>query len=163
MIVWLEKELVLAIHDRELAEHGGSAGLRDEGLLESALARPQRLHACGDPQPDLADVAASFAYGIARNHAFVDGNKRTAAVCCETFIELNGATLEADDLELFERYLALAEGKLTERAFAVWLRERVKSARPHAAHERRKPYRATAKIARRSGRGLKNRNSSRAS
>src|SRR3990172_4261795 len=114
MISWLTKALVLAIHDRQLAEHGGSAGVRDEGLLESALARPRQLHAYGDPAPDLADLAASLASGLARNYPFVDGNKRTAAVACETFLELNGATLEADDLELYPLYLDLAEGKLPE-------------------------------------------------
>src|ERR687888_342866 len=98
MIVWLEKALVLAVHDRQVAEHGGSPGVRDEGLLESALARPQQLHAYGDLAPDLAELAAALAYGLARNHPFVDGNKRTAAVCCETFVELNGAAIEADDL-----------------------------------------------------------------
>lgn len=140
MVVWLRKPLVLAIHDRQIAEHGGSAGVRDEGLLESALARPQQLHAYGDPVPELADLAAALAYGLARNHPFVDGNKRTAAVCCETFVELNGAMLEADDLELFQRYLALAEGKLAERDFAVWLRQRLRFAPRGEAHQRRKPY-----------------------
>ncbi len=142
MIVWLEKALVLSIHDRQVAEHGGSAGVRDEGLLESALARAQQLHAYGDPAPDLADLAAALAYGLARNHPFVDGNKRTAAVCCETFIEMNGAKLEAGDLDLYPRYLALAEGKLAERDFAVWLRERLQLAPRGEAHEPRKPYRA---------------------
>jgi death-on-curing protein len=141
MIVWLEKALVLAIHDRQLAEHGGSGGVRDEALFESALARPQQLQAYGDPAPDLADLAAALAYGLARNHPFVDGNKRTAAVCCETFVELNGATLVADDPELFEHYLALAEGKLAEADFAAWLRERLRFAAPGKAHEPRKPYR----------------------
>ena len=115
MVVWLEKALVLAIHDRQVAEHGGSGGVRDDGLLESALARGQQLHAYGDPAPDLADLAAALACGLARNHPFVDGNKRTAAVCCETFVELNGAMIEADDLDLFQQYLALAEGRLAER------------------------------------------------
>src|SRR5919198_1691842 len=101
MIVWLEKALVLAVHDRQIAEHGGSAGVRDEGLLESTLARPQQLHAYSDPAPDLADLASALAYGLARNDPFIDGNKRTAAVCCETLIELNGATLDAEDAELF--------------------------------------------------------------
>lgn len=142
MIVWLEKALVLSIHDRQIAEHGGSAGLRDEGLLESALARAQQLHAYGHPAPDLADLAAALAYGLARNHPFLDGNKRTAAVCCETFIELNGATLEANDLELFPSYLALAEGKLTERDFASWLRERLRLGARGEVHEARRPYRA---------------------
>ena len=141
MIVWLEKALVLAIHDRQVAEHGGSAGVRDEGLLESALARAQQLHAYGDPAPDLADLAATLAYGLARNHPFVDGNKRTAAVCCEAFIELNGVKLEAEDLDLFPQYLALAEGKLPERDFADWLRERLRTTPRGEAHEPRKPYR----------------------
>lgn len=142
MIVWLEKALVLAIHDRQVAEHGGSAGVRDDGLLESALARPQRLHAYGDRPPDLADLAAALAYGLARNHPFLDGNKRTAAVCCEAFIELNGAMLGAEDLELFQKYLALAEGNLSEKDFAEWLRGRLRSAPPGEVHEPRKRYRA---------------------
>ena len=141
MIVWLEKALVLAIHDRQVAEHGGSAGVRDDGLLESALARPQQLHAYGNPPPDLADLAAALAYGLARNHPFVDGNKRTAAVCCETFVELNGATLEAGDPDLFPRYLSLAEGRLAERDFAAWLRERLRLAPRSEAHEPRRAYR----------------------
>ena len=148
MIIWLEKVGVLAIHDRQIAEHGGSAGLRDEGLLESALARPQQLHAYGNPAPDLADLAASLAYGLARNHPFVDGNKRTAAVCCETFIEMNGATLEAEDLDLFHQYLALAQGKLAERDFAAWLRERQRIGPRGEAHQPRAPYRAKSRGAR---------------
>ena len=92
---------------------------------------------------------------VARNHAFVDGNKRTAAVCCETFIELNRATLEADDVELFEQYLALAEGKRAERGFAVWLRERLRLARPGAAHGPRKYYRVKPRGVRRSGSRIK--------
>lgn len=148
MIVWLEKALVLAIHDRQLAEHGGTGGVRDEGLLESALARPQQLHAYGDPAPDLADLAAALAYGLARNHPFLDGNKRTAAVACETFLELNSATLEADDLELYPLYLALAEGKLGERDFAAWLRERVRTRGRGEAHEPRASYRTKARAAR---------------
>src|SRR3546814_11872342 len=89
MIVWIEKPLILLLHDRQIAEHGGLAGVRDENLLQSALARPQQLYAYGDPPPDLAALAASLAHGIARNHAFVDGNKRSAIVACETFVELN--------------------------------------------------------------------------
>ena len=132
MIVWIEKRLALAIHDRQLAEHGGGTGVRDEALLDSALARPQQLFAYGDPPPDLAALAASLAFGLARNHPFVDGNKRTAAVCCEVFIRLNDAKLHADDLELYPVYLALAEGSLEEAAFAEWLRPRlVLSAQDH--------------------------------
>src|SRR3989337_1795434 len=101
MITWLSKELVLALHDRQLAEHGGSSGVRDDNLLESALARPQQLHAYGDPAPDLADLAAALGYGLARNHPFVDGNKRTAHVAYRTFLELNGAELATTDEEKY--------------------------------------------------------------
>ena len=125
MIVWINRALALAIHDRQLAEHGGGSGVRDEGLLESALARPQQLHNYGDPPPDLADLAASLAFGLARNHPFVDGNKRTAAVACEVFVMLNSAELNAEDHELYPLYLGLAEGSLDEAGFAEWLRSRI--------------------------------------
>lgn len=125
MIEWIEKKLALAIHDRQISEHGGTAGVRDETLLDSALARPQQLHAYGEPAPDLADLAATLTYGIARNHPFVDGNKRSAIVCCEAFIELNSAELTADDREMFPVVLALAEGKLSEAEFAAWLRTHI--------------------------------------
>jgi death-on-curing protein len=149
MIVWLEKALVLAIHDRQIAEHGGSAAVRDEGLLESALARAQQLHAYGDPVPDLADLAAALAHGLARNHPFVDGNKRTAHVAYRTFLALNGADLVATDEEKYVTMLALAEGKLAERDFAAWLRARQRLAPRGEAHEPRRPYRAKPRAARR--------------
>ena len=123
MIVWMEKPLILAIHERQIAEHGGTQGIRDETLLESALARPEQLHAYGDPPPDLVDLAAALACGLARNHPFLDGNKRTAAVACETFLNLNDVELIANDVELYPRFLALAEGHLSAEAFAAWLRE----------------------------------------
>lgn len=148
MIVWFSRELVLAIHDRQLAEHGGSSGVRDATLLESALARPRQRHAHGDPPPDLADLAASLGYGLARNHPFIDGNKRTAAVACETFIELNGATLMATDLELFPVYLELATGKLGEDEFAAWLRPRLKPSAPGGVHEKRGRYTAKRRVRR---------------
>ena len=147
-MIWIGKALVMAIHERQLAEHGGQGGVRDEGLLESALARPQQLHAYGDPAPDLSDLAAALAYGLARNHPFLDGNKRTAAVACETFLELNGATLEASDPELYPVYIALAEGKLAERDFAAWLRERVRRRSRGEAREPRAAYRAKRRPAR---------------
>lgn len=125
MIIWISRALALAIHDRQLAEHGGGSGVRDEGMLESALARPQQLHNYGNPPPDLADLAASLAFGLARNHPFVDGNKRTAAVACEVFIMLNSAELDAEDHELYPLYLGLAEGSLDEAGFAEWLRPRI--------------------------------------
>ncbi len=142
MIVWISKRLALAIHDRQLAEHGGGTGVRDEGLLDSALSRPQQLFAYGDPPPDIAALAASLAYGLARNHPFIDGNKRTAAVACETFIRLNSATLQADDLELYPLYLGLAEGSVDETEFADWLRKHLALApgnrvnEPHTSYAR---------------------------
>jgi death-on-curing protein len=145
MIVWLKKALVLAIHDRQVAEHGGAAGVRKDGLLESALARPRQLHAYGDPTPDLADLAASLAYGLARNHPFIDGNKRTAHVAYRTFLELNNAELIATDEEMYISMLALAEGKLSERDFAAWLRQHLQPAARGKAHEPRARYRAPAR------------------
>lgn len=125
VVTWISRRLIIAVHERQLAEHGGGTGIRDDGLLDSALARPQQLFAYGQPPPDLAALAASLAFGLARNHPFVDGNKRTAAVACETFLLLNGASLPVDDLELYPVYLALAEGSLSEAEFAAWLRERI--------------------------------------
>jgi death-on-curing protein len=125
MIVWIEKRLALAIHDRQVAEHGGSAGVREENLLESALARPQQLYAYGDPPPDLADLAATLAYGLARNHPFVDGNKRTAHVVFRTFLLVNDADLIASVEEKYLHVLALAEGKLELEEFAAWLRAHI--------------------------------------
>lgn len=141
MIVWLSRALALAIHERQLAEHGGGSGVRDEALLESALARPLQLHAYGNPPPDLADLAASLTYGLARNHPFVDGNKRTAAVACETFLLLNGTELLADDVTLYPVYISLAEGSLSEADFAAWLRARLSSPTPDAVHDRPGHYR----------------------
>ncbi|AZR22062.1 type II toxin-antitoxin system death-on-curing family toxin [Xanthomonas vasicola] len=135
MIIWIERPLALAIHDRQLAEHGGGSGVRDDTLLDSALARPKQLLAYGEPPPDLAALAASLAYGLARNHPFVDGNKRTAAVACETFIVLNGATLQAGDLELYGFYIGLADGSLDEAACAAWLRPRLQSRHQQRVHE----------------------------
>ena len=116
MIVWVEKALVLAIHDRQIAEHGGSAGVRDEGLVESALARPQQLHAYGDPAPELADLAASLACGLARNHPFVDGNKRTGANAAITFLLINDWELESSEDELVDLVLSVASGAKAKRA-----------------------------------------------
>lgn len=123
MIIWIEEDLAMAIHDRQLAEHGGGAGVRDETLLKSALARPQQLAAYGDPAPDVCDLAASLAVGLARNHPFVDGNKRTAWVCCITFLALNGVKLNASVEEKFLAILGLAQGEMEESAFAKWLRD----------------------------------------
>jgi death-on-curing protein len=121
---WLSITVVLAIHDAQIAEHGGSDGVRDMGALESAIARPQHLEAYG-AAPDLAAMAAALAYGIAQNHGFVDGNKRTSAVATETFLELNGATLTATDAEIVETWSELGAGKLSEDALADWIRARL--------------------------------------
>lgn len=137
MFVWIDRALALAIHDRQLAEHGGAAGVRDEGLLESALARPQQMFAYADRAADIADLAAALAYGLARNHPFVDGNKRTAIVACETFIDLNGGTLDAEDTALFPLVLALADGRLTAQEFAAWLRLQLRAT---GVHEPTTPY-----------------------
>ncbi len=143
MIVWIERALALAIHERQLAEHGGGSGVRGEALLESALARPQQLHAYGEPPPDLADLAASLAFGLARNHPFVDGNKRTAHVCYRVFLALNDTVLEASEDEKYTRMLGLAEGSLSEADFAGWLRPRLRIAPDGAVHEPKKRYRRT--------------------
>lgn len=110
----------MAAHAEQLAEHGGAEGVRDAGGLESALSRPVNLASYGTP--DLAELAAAYAYGIARNHPFVDGNKRTAAVVSETFLVLNGHALRATDAELVVAIVALAAGELTEAELADWFR-----------------------------------------
>ena len=102
---WLNKNVVLAIHDEQIAEHGGGAGIRDEGLLDSALARPLNKAARGEP--DITELAAAYAYGIARNHPFLDGNKRTAMVVLELFLALNGYELAANDQACLEVMLAV--------------------------------------------------------
>ena len=135
MIVWIERALALALHERQLAEHGGGTGVRDEGLLESALAKPQQLFAYGDPPPDLAGLAASLAFGLARNHPFVDGNKRTAHVAYRVFLALNDAELEASSEEKYLHMLSLAEGSVTEAEFADWLRPRVRVQPKHKVNE----------------------------
>ena len=118
---WISAELIYAVHEEQLAEHGGGSGVRDANLLASALARPEQLAHYGSP--DVADLAASYAYGIARNHPFVDGNKRTAFVAMELFLALNGADLIASDADCVVTMLDMAAGKLPEAAFAQWLRE----------------------------------------
>lgn len=140
MIAWIEQALALAIHDRQLAEHGGQPGVRDQGLLDSALARPQQLHAYGEPPPDLADLAASLAFGLARNPPFRDGNKRTAHVCYRAFLALNDATLVASEEEKYVAMLALAEGAMTEADFAAWLRRHLQPAPGNQVHEPRSGY-----------------------
>ncbi len=121
---WIGAVSALAIHDEQIAEHGGMPGLRDESLLLSALARPQNLAAYGDP--DIAGLAASYAVGIARNHPFLDGNKRTAWVVAETFLLKNGYELTAGDRDGVRAMLAVAEGSMPETEFAAWLRSNLR-------------------------------------
>jgi death-on-curing protein len=117
---WLAADVLLAVHEEQLAEHGGAAGVRDLGLFESALARPQNVAAYGNP--DAADLAASYGVGLAKNHPFIDGNKRTAFVAVELFLALNGHDLVADDANCVLTMLAVAAGSLDEPGFAAWLR-----------------------------------------
>lgn|SRR5574343_617561 len=118
--VWIDPQVLLAVHDEQLAEHGGGPGVRDIGLFESALARPQQLAAYGTP--DVSDIAAAYGFGIARNHPFVDGNKRTAFVAVQLFMLLNGYRVVATGAEHVLTMLAVASGELSEAEFAVWLR-----------------------------------------
>ena len=118
--IWVAIEVAQAAHLEQLAEHGGGEGVRDARLLESAMARPQNLVAYGEP--DAAELAAAYAFGIARNHPFVDGNKRTAAVVSETFLMLNGFAVDASDAELVVAFVALAAGELSEEEMADWFR-----------------------------------------
>lgn len=121
--VWVREDVALAIHRRQIAEHGGGDGVRDAGLLASALNKPQNLFHYGEPKPTLAAMAASYAYGIARNHPFVDGNKRSAFVVCRLFLKLNDADIAASQEEKYSTFLALAAGDLSEDALAQWIAE----------------------------------------
>jgi death-on-curing protein len=124
---WLRLDAVLAMHRRQIAEHGGGDGIRDIGLLESALARPQNIHA-HDPAADMAALAAAYGFGIAKNHPFIDGNKRTALVATRTFLLLNGYQLNATGEDKYVTFLSLAEGTIAEDELAAWLRDRVRPA-----------------------------------
>jgi death on curing protein len=119
--IWVATEVAIAAHAEQLAEHGGGEGVRDPGALESAMARPRNLAAYDDP--DVAALAGAYAFGIARNHPFVDGNKRTAAVVSEVFLNLNDYELDRSDAEMVVAFLALAAGELSEEEMADWFRE----------------------------------------
>lgn len=118
--VWLNARALLAAHDEQIAEHGGASGIRDMGLFESALARPENLAAYGEP--DVFELAAAYGFGLARNHPFVDGNKRISAVAAESFLALNGFELTVGDAEFVMTFLALAAGEIEEIDLADWLR-----------------------------------------
>ena len=117
---WIDKRLLLILHDESLAEHGGASGIRDEGLLDSALARPLNLLAYG--MPDAADLAASYGVGLAKNHPFVDGNKRAAFLSVGMFLALNGFRLTAEQTDATLTILSVASSDIDERSFASWIR-----------------------------------------
>lgn len=127
--VWVLHEVVLMLHEQSLAQHGGSAGTRDDGLLESALGRPQHLFVYG--KPTLFDLAASYAFALVKNHPFIDGNKRSGFVVAVAFLELNGLRFGASEVDATLRTLALAAGEMTEKAYSEWLKANSKSL--HAA------------------------------
>jgi death-on-curing protein len=117
--VWVLREVVLLAHEQSLARFGGSAGLRDEGLLDSALRKPLNLFAYG--QPTIFELAASYAFGLVKNHPFIDGNKRSGFIVALTFLQINGWHLQASEVDATLRTLALAAGEMTEADFADWL------------------------------------------
>jgi death-on-curing protein len=123
---WVLDEVVLALHDEQLSAHGGLSGIRDRGAVESALARPRNL-AAYDACDDIARLAAAYAYGIAKNHGFADGNKRTALVTADLFLMLNGYELVSSPVENVLTILSLAEGSLSETALTSWFRQNIKS------------------------------------
>lgn len=120
---WVSKEEALAMHGRQLSEHGGLPGIRDEGLLESALARPQNLFVYADSPVDMPRLAASYAYGLATNHPFLDGNKRTALVVSQTFLALNGYRFTGSFEDEYKTIIALAAGELDEESLEKWFRD----------------------------------------
>jgi death on curing protein len=119
--VWLRADVMMAVHEEQLAEHGGAAGVRDPGLFDSAIARAQNMAHYGEP--DAAELAAAYGCGLARNHPFIDGNKRTAFVAAELFLECNGFGLLADDVDCVLTMLAVASGTLNQTQFADWIRQ----------------------------------------
>jgi len=120
---WVRESVVLAIHQRQMAEHGGHSGLRDRGLLRSALSRPQHHWAYAESRPTLCELAARYAYALSGNHPFVDGNKRVALVVCFLFLRLNGLQVEVVPADKYRTFMALAEGTIDEAALARWLQE----------------------------------------
>ena len=122
-IRWLRQDTVLAIHEMQIAEHGGSLGIRDLDLLESALARPRNAAAYADPEPSIPMLAALYALGIIRNHPFVDGNKRVGFVLLELFLELHNNELTASDSECYTTIVDIAAGNMSDEAFIAWVND----------------------------------------
>jgi death-on-curing protein len=122
---WLEEAIVLRLHAEQLSEFGGLVGIREFGLLSSALARPKNVWAFSQPKPDVIRLATSYAFGIAKNHPFADGNKRTSLIACHLFLRLNGFSLVAPQAEQIQVVFDLAAGAITEVELEAWLRDRV--------------------------------------
>ena len=122
---WIRTDLVYAVHESLLAQHGGPDGIRDKKAVESALARPAQLDANGEPKPDAADLAAAYAYGLARNHGFSDGNKRTAWVVARLFLADNDIHLKFAQSDAINTMESVASGALGERELADWFRQRI--------------------------------------
>ncbi len=120
--IWIDEAVVIAIHRRQLAEHGGSDGIRDKRLLESALFRPQNQYNYGNPT--IFDLAAAYGYGITNNHPFIDGNKRTGYVVMRTFLKLNGYSIQAPAKEKYEIWISLASSQINEADLAKWIEEK---------------------------------------
>jgi death on curing protein len=120
--VWVEKTVAIAIHQRQIAEHGGSDGIRDDGLLESALFRP--LNQFAYSQPSIFDLAAAYGYGITQNHPFIDGNKRTSYIVMRTFLRLNGYDINASITEKYLTWIKLADNQISEAELANWIEEK---------------------------------------
>ncbi|MEM7758679.1 MAG: type II toxin-antitoxin system death-on-curing family toxin [Cyanobacteria bacterium P01_A01_bin.40] len=120
--LWIEEVVVIAIHRRQLAEHGGSDGIRDWGLLESALFRPKNQLAYGNPT--IFDLAAAYGYGIAKNHPFIDGNKRTSYIVTRTFLKLNGYDIQTSAIEKYQLWINLANNQINETHLAKWIQEK---------------------------------------
>jgi death-on-curing protein len=118
--VWVGRNVVIAFHERLIAEHGGAGGIRDEGMLESALARPRNFVAYGSPS--LSDLAAAYAFGLVKNHPFFDGNKRIGFAVAVLFLELNGLHFTASEVDVVLRTLALAAGEMSEGSYAEWMK-----------------------------------------
>lgn len=125
--VWVLREVVLLAHEQSLAQFGGGAGVRDEGLLDSALGKPQNVFAYGNPS--LFELAASYAFGLVKNHPFIDGNKRVGFLVAVVFLELNGYDFRATEVDATLRTLALAAGEISEAAYAEWLKANSKRAK----------------------------------
>jgi death on curing protein len=135
--IWISEHLALAIHERQLAEHGGGTGIRDKGMFESAMARPRQLFAYGGPDTAIPDLAAAYAFGLARNHPFVDGNKRTAYVVCRTFLILNGWDIVGAPEDRYAAFLSMSAGEMDSEAFTDWLRNHT---RPQQVRETGSSY-----------------------